>query len=147
MSTPVIYGNEEVFVVGGSKVLRASKEDRLTVIAAGVTLYEALAAYEELKGQDVLIRVIDLYCIKPVDKDTIVKAATETGAIITVEDHYRQGGLGEAVLSALADNPAPVYVLAVDKMPRSGRPDELLDYENISKTAIVNKVKEIIKNG
>ena len=147
MSTPVIYGNEEVFVVGGSKVLRASKEDRLTVIAAGVTLYEALAAYEELKGQDVLIRVIDLYCIKPVDKDTIVKAATETGAIITVEDHYRQGGLGEAVLSALSDDQALVHVLAVDKMPRSGSPGELLDYENISRTAIVNKVKEIIKNG
>ncbi|HEB12622.1 MAG TPA: hypothetical protein ENI11_02985 [Actinobacteria bacterium] len=72
--------------------------------------------------------------------------AAETRAIITVEDHYAQGGLGEAVLSALADNPAPVYVLAVDKMPRSGRPDELLDYENISKTAIVNKVNELIKS-
>ncbi len=147
MSTPVIYENEEEFVVGGSKVLRTSNEDAAAVIAAGVTLYEALAAYDELEDQGILIRVIDLYSIKPIDRETIVKAASETNAIITVEDHYAQGGLGEAVLSALADNSAPVHMLAVDKMPRSGRPDELLDYENISKTAIVNKVKELIKNG
>ncbi len=90
------------------------------------------------------IRVIDLYCLKPVDEATLQLAAQDTQAIITVEDHYAQGGLGEAVLSSLATAPIPVHILAVRKKPQSGKPQELLDYEEISSQAIIDKVREII---
>ena len=113
------------------------------VVAAGITLHEALKAYEELKKEGMLIRVIDLYSVKPVDAATLALAADDAGAVITVEDHYAEGGLGEAVRSALAGHPAPVHSLAVRKMPVSGKPDELLDYEEISKDAIINVVREI----
>ncbi len=141
--TPIIYGNDEEFHIGGSKVLRESDRDRATVVAAGITLYEALNAYEELKNAGVFIRVIDLYSIKPADKETLMKAARETKAIITVEDHFSEGGLGEAVRSTLAAAVIPVHSLAVRKMPRSGKPAELLEYEEISKNAIMKKVKEV----
>ena len=125
-------------------MLKRSKKDKVTVIGAGVTLFEALKAYDQLKEQGILIRVIDLYSIKPVDRQTLKKAAKETKALITVEDHFAQGGLGEAVMSALSDVKTPLYSLAVRKIPRSGKPEELLDYENISAKAIVRKVKQII---
>jgi len=102
-----------------------------------------LKAYEELKKEDITIRVIDVYSIKPVDRDTIIKAQEETGAILTVEDHYAEGGLGEAIRS-VASVKCPVYSLAVSKIPRSGKPDELLNYEGISSMAIIDKVKELI---
>ncbi len=143
METPVIYSSEDTFEIGGSKVIRESKEDIITVCAAGITLHEALKAYEELKKENILIRVIDIYSIKPIDKKSITKAQEETKAIITVEDHYVEGGLGEAVKSAASEK-SPVYILAVRKMPMSGKPYELLDYEEISSKAIINKVKEII---
>lgn len=142
--TPVIYRNDEAFRIGGSKVLRKNKDDVATVVAAGITVHEALAAYEELKKEDIFIRVIDLYSIKPVDVKALDDAASATRSIITVEDHYAEGGLGEAVRSALADTAVPVYSLAVRKMPKSGKPDELLDYEEISRKAIVKKAKEIL---
>ena len=145
MGTPVLYGNDEAFVIGGSKVLRGSDTDAVTVVAAGVTLHEALKAYDQLKQQGISIRVIDLYSIKPIDEVTLRAAAKTTKAIITVEDHYPEGGLGEAVKSALSEFPVPVYSLAVRKKPKSGRPEELLDYEEISQGAIVRKVKEIIQ--
>ncbi len=113
-------------------------------MAAGITLHEALRAYEELKQEGILIRVIDLYSIKPLDAAALTEAARDTGAVITVEDHFAEGGLGEAVMSALAAERVPVYSLAVRKMPRSGKPDELLEYEGISHTAIVGKVKELV---
>jgi transketolase len=144
MGTPVLYGNDETFVIGGSKVLRGSDADAVTVVAAGVTLYEALKAYDQLKQQGVSIRVIDLYSIKPIDGVVLRSAARSTKAIITVEDHYPEGGLGEAVKSALSELAVPVYSLAVGKKPKSGRPEELLDYEEISQGAIVRKVKEIM---
>jgi transketolase len=142
--TPIIYNKDEVFTFGGSKILRKSNRDSATVIAAGITVHEALIACEELKKEGIFIRLIDLYSIKPIDILTLHEAAKATKAIITVEDHFAEGGLGEAVNSALADHAVPVYSLAVKKMPRSGKPDELLDYEGISRSAIIKKVKEII---
>jgi transketolase len=142
--TPLIYSTEEEFTIGGSKVLRSSTHDFITVIAAGITLLEALYAYEELKKEGIYIRVIDLYSIKPLDKLTLVEASGVTKAIITVEDHFAEGGLGEAVKSALADIIIPVHSLAVRKMPKSGNPASLLNYEEISKDAIIRKVKELI---
>ena len=145
MGTPVIYGEDEEFPIGGSKVLRQSEGDLATVLAAGVTLFEALKAYDELKKEGILIRVIDLYSIKPVDVQTLQEAARATKFLVTVEDHFPEGGLGEAVRSALAAHPAPVYSLAVTKKPRSGAPEELLDYEGISKDGIVNLIKQLKK--
>jgi transketolase len=142
--TPIIYHEKEDFVIGGSKVLRKSDKDCITVIAAGVTLHEALAAYEELKKEKVFICVIDLYSIKPIDRESLVEASRVTKAIITVEDHFAEGGLGEAVKSALANVTIPVHSLSVKKLPKSGKPEELLDYEEISKKAIIGKVKELI---
>ena len=143
--TPVLYDYDEVFRIGGSKVLRKSDNDRLTVITAGITLHEALAAYEELAGENTIIRVIDLYSIKPIDEKIILAAARETKAVLTVEDHYAEGGIGETVKTVLSTSSVPVYSLAVRKMPKSGKPQELLDYEEISRKAIVAKVMEIVK--
>lgn len=142
--TPLIYDVHEGFPIGGSKTLRESPSDLVTVITAGITVFEALAAYEELQKEGIPIRVIDLYSIKPLDGEALQKAVRETKAIITVEDHYPEGGIGEAVASALAPGPSPVHVLAVRKMPKSGKPEELLDYEEISKDSIIKKVKEVI---
>lgn len=144
MATSILYGPEEEFVIGGCKVLRSSDQDAATVIAAGVTLHEALAAWEALQKEGISIRVIDLYSIKPLDVVALQAAARETRALITVEDHYPEGGLGEAVLSALASGPAPVHSLAVRRKPQSGKPKELLDYEDIDAGAIVRKVKELL---
>lgn len=144
MATPILYGPEEEFCIGGCKVLRRSDNDAATVIAAGVTLHEALAAWEILQKEGIFIRVIDLYSIKPLDLAALQTAARETRFLITVEDHYPEGGLGEAVLSALAATPIPVYSLAVRRKPKSGKPAELMDYEEISAGAIVRKVKELL---
>ena len=141
--TPILYGPEEAFPIGGCKVLRQSDQDVATVVTAGITVFEALKACDELKENGVNIRVIDLYSVKPVDEATLKDAARETKAIITVEDHYAEGGLGEAVKSALAATPTPVYSLAVRKKPQSGKPQELLDYEDISQRAIVARVKDL----
>ncbi len=143
-ATPVLYQNQEAFPIGGSKVLRRSDADRVAVVAAGITLFEALKAYEVLQGEGISLRVIDLYCIKPLDVATLTQAAAETQAVLTVEDHYPEGGLGEAVMSALATTPTPVYSLAVRKKPQSGTPQELLELEEISAAAIVRKVKAIL---
>lgn len=143
--TPVIYKNDDNFVIGGSRILRKSENDAATVVAAGITLHEALAAYEMLRAEGILIRVIDLYSIKPIDAATLQRAALDTKVVITVEDHYAEGGLGEAVCSELSPFCVSVHRLAVTKMPRSGRPDELLDYEGISASAIVSKIKSLLK--
>jgi transketolase len=143
--TPVIYKLTENFPIGGSKVLRRSSKDQVTLVGAGVTLHEALQAYEWLKKNNISARVIDLYSIKPLDLSTLRKAASETRAIITIEDHYRAGGIGEAVASALSGTGTPVHILAVEKMPKSGKPDELLSYEGISARAIENQVKKVLR--
>ncbi len=142
-ATPILYGPEEAFPIGGCKVLRRSAQDVATVVAAGITVFEALKAHDELKENGVNIRVIDLYSVKPVDEATLQEAARETKAVITVEDHYAEGGLGEAVMGALATTPTPIYSLAVRKKPQSGKPQELLDFEDISQKAIVARVKAL----
>jgi transketolase len=128
-ATPVIYGPDEEFRVGGSRVLRSSPEDEVAIVAAGITVHEALAAAEALAKEGVAARVVDLYSIKPLDTETLAAAAEATGGrLVTVEDHWADGGLGDAVVSALADSERPprVVKLAVTEMPRSGKPDELL---------------------
>lgn len=145
MDTPVLYSPDEVFPIGGSKTLKSSQKDVVTIVAAGVTLFEALKAYDELKKEDIVIRVIDAYSIKPIDTKTLETAAKETKALVTVEDHFAQGGLGDAVLEALATNKkASIHKLAVTKMPRSGKPAELMSFMEIDAKAIVQKVKEIL---
>lgn len=141
--TPVLYGPQEVFSLGGSKTLKKSKKDMITVVGAGITLHEAFKAYEILRKEGIYIRVIDLYSVKPLDVRTLRQALRETRHIITVEDHYPEGGIGEAVQAALPG--ALITSLAVRKPPRTGKPDELLQYENISSSAIVKTVKQYIK--
>jgi transketolase len=140
--TPVIYGPDETFEIGGLKILRQSEADVATVVGGGITVFEALKAYEELQGRGVSIRVVDLYSLQPIDSATLLRCAREThGRVITVEDHYRGGGIGEAVASALAGGGYVVsHRLAVNEIPRSGTPDELLDHYGISARHIVAAV-------
>lgn len=144
--TPVIYGPDESFPVGGSKVVRRSDNDQATVIGAGITLVEALKAYDQLAQENINIRVIDLYSVKPVDARTLHEAARETnGRLITVEDHWEEGGIGDAVLDAFAGTGEPlpsVTKLAVREMPGSGKPEELLHAAKIDAAAIVDAVKK-----
>ena len=135
--TPVIYANTEAFPIGGLKVLRRSDADRATVIAAGVTLFEALKAHGTLAAEGIHIRVIDLYSIQPIDAASLIAAGRETGRLITVEDHYVVGGIGDAVARAVAPAGLTVTRLAVPEIPRSGKPDELIDKYGISARAIV----------
>jgi transketolase len=143
-ATPVLYPLDEQFPIGSCKVVRKSDQDRITVVAAGITLHEALHAYEELVSEGIPVRIIDLYSIKPLDTVTLREAASRTKAVITVEDHFAEGGLGEAVTAALADSSTSVYSLAVRKMPKSGKPQELLDFEGISRAAIIRKIRELL---
>lgn len=143
MGTPVIYDNHEEFPIGGSKVLRSSSQDVATVVAAGVTLHQALEAYERLREEGLQIRVVDLYSVKPIDLETLRKAARETRFLLTVEDHHAEGGIGEAVRSALSAEGARVYSLAVTRMPKSGQPERLLAFEEINADAIVTKVNRL----
>ena len=146
--TPILYQSQDKFPIGKSKTIKTDKKDVITVIGCGITLFETLKAYENLKKQGVFIRVIDCYSIKPIDRQTLIKACQETRALITVEDHYPAGGLGSAVIEALADfkNKKPIYVLAVNKIPKSGKPEELLSFEEIDAQAITKKVKQVLKN-
>jgi transketolase len=142
--TPVLYGNDEQFPIGGSKVVRKSSRDRVTVIGGGITLHEALKAASKLESDGVSIRVIDAYSVKPIDAQTILAAARETGGrIIVVEDHYEQGGIGDAVLGAVG-NQAHVVKLAIREIPRSGPPEALLEKYGISANRIVEAVKALL---
>ncbi|MFB7498581.1 transketolase [Streptomyces sp. NPDC056161] len=140
---PVVYDPDEDFPIGGSKVLRSSAADRLTVVAAGVTVPEALAAADQLAGEDIAIRVVDLYSVKPVDRHTLRLAAEETGCLLTVEDHHEEGGIGDAVLDAFVDGRAvPRLVrLAVRTMPGSAAPDEQLHAAGIDAQAIASAAR------
>ena len=140
--TTVIYGPEDEFPIGGSKVLRESPDDAATVVAAGVTLFEALRAHDLLAAEGMAVGVIDAYSVQPVDRRTLVDAARRTGnRLITVEDHYAAGGLGDAVSEAVAPDGVVVERLAVREIPRSGRPGELLERFGISASCIVNAVR------
>ena len=142
--TPVIYKNEEAFPIGGAKVLRQNAGDKATVVAAGVTLFEALKAADTLKNEGIGVTVIDAYSIKPLGKDVIRAAAQQTNnTVITVEDHYTEGGLGDAVAGELSPAGIKVHKLAVTALPRSGKPDELLAHFGIDAAAIAKKVKSL----
>jgi transketolase len=145
-ATPTIYPPEESFEIGGSKVLRSSDSDEVTLVGAGVTLYEALRAADLLEEDGVSARVIDLYSVKPVDVETLRKAAGETSALVCVEDHWPEGGLGDAVLAALAETPErpPIVKLAVSGMPGSGKPEELLHAAGIDAEAIVGAARRLL---
>jgi len=147
--TPVIYGPDEEFTVGGSKVVRQSNGDQVTIVAAGITLHEALEAYDELQSEGITIRVIDAYSVKPMDEETILAAAQEVGnKFVVVEDHWPEGGLGDALLDVFThqDGPLPQVVkLAVQSMPGSGTPAELMEEAGISAHHIVEAVKVLAR--
>ncbi len=141
--TPIIYTTGDRFEIGGSKVLRESADDSATIVAAGVTVFEALEAYDRLLREGIKIRVIDAYSIQPIDVRTLVRAGLQTGRqVITVEDHYVAGGLGDAVSGAVAHQRIAVRRLAVSGVPRSGKPDELLDRYGISASHVVAAVHQ-----
>jgi len=155
MKTPVIYEKEEEFPIGGSKTIRSSDRDQVTVIGAGVTLHEALKAYNRLKQEGITARIIDAYSVKPIDTETLHQAAQDTeGNLIVVEDHWLEGGLGAAVQDAFAGvDTAPTYQgsqlrlikLAVQNMPGSGKPQELMHEAKIDADAIVEAARSLVK--
>src|SRR5438093_9381010 len=146
--TPVIYGPSEDFEIGWCKVVRWSEKDRVTIVAAGITVHEAIKAYDVLATQQIPVRVIDLYTVKPIDADALATSAKATsGRIVVVEDHWAEGGIGDAVLGALAEKgvrDVQYRHLAVRKMPGSGKPAEMLDDAGISTVHIVRAVKALL---
>jgi transketolase len=147
-ATPVIYEPEDRFEVGGSRTVRSSDEDDLTIVAAGITLHEALKASDALAANGISARVIDLYSVKPVDAEGLNAAAEAThGRVLTVEDHWPEGGIGEAVLAALAENEERprVVVLGVREMPGSGKPAELLAAAGIDADHIADAARELVR--
>jgi len=157
-TTTVIYDNNEKFPIGGSKVHRLKNETmkqfsnftmkgkKIIIISAGVTLFEALKAQEELAGENIEAIVVDLYSVKPIDVVTLRKFVSESDVFVTVEDHWAEGGIGDAVLNVFAQDPGvKVYKLAVGKLPRSGKAAELMDYEGISASSIVRKIEVILQ--
>jgi transketolase len=146
--TPVIYGGDEDFPVGGSKTLRSSDADRVTLVGAGITVHEALEAAASLEADGIAARVVDCYTIKPIDAESLRAAAAQTGLLVTIEDHWIEGGLGDAVLAALAvggDLSGRVVKVAVTQMPGSGTPEELRDWAGISASAIADRVRSLLR--
>jgi transketolase len=148
---PTVYANDAVFEVGKAKVVRESSNDQCVIVGAGVTLLEALSAADTLSKQNVNVCVIDPFTIKPLDVETLRKHVKRCGnRIITVEDHYHEGGIGEAVASCLLDDTASMgavrmHRIAVDRLPRSGPPDALMDMFGLSARHIVDAVLKIVK--
>jgi transketolase len=144
METPMLYENYEEFAIGGCKVVRQSSQDKACIIGAGVTVFEALKAYDQLQQQGVTVSVIDLYSVKPIDAKTIISIAKASGSrVITVEDHYLEGGLGQAVTYELRNSGIKVDCLAVTKLPRSGKPEQLLAWAGIDSAAIIKAMKTL----
>jgi len=143
-ATPILYKKGEAFPIGGSKVLKKSQKDKVAVVAAGITIHEALKAYEDLKKDNIPIRVIDAYSVQPLDLKIRTEIAKAGNKVVVVEDHFRSGGLGDALASLLAGE-ADILHLAVDELPRSGEPHELLEKYGISAEHIKQAVKQIIK--
>jgi len=147
-ASPVIYGRDEQFAVGRAKVLRQSDRDRVLVVAAGITVLEALAAHDELAREGVAVRVIDLFSVQPVDRETLTASARAVnGLVITVEDHYEHGGLGDAVASALAEQRPRIVKLAIAQVPRSGKGSALMERFGISARHIVAAVRGLLAAG
>jgi transketolase len=145
-ATPVLYEAGESFEIGGSRTVRSSSEDRVTLIGAGITLRECLAAADELAGKGIAARVIDLYSVKPVDAEAVLAAARDTDAILTVEDHWIEGGIGETVAGVLSEagSATPLTRLAVTDRPGSGPPKDLLRAAGIDAPSIVAAVKQAL---
>jgi transketolase len=148
--TGLLYDADEKFAIGGSKVLRSGDGDKVTLVGAGVTVFEALKAADDLTAAGIQARVIDAYSVKPIDAATLSGALADTGLMVVVEDHWAEGGLGDAVLSALAGGGAPlsgrVIKLAVTEMPGSGKPEELRDWAGISASKIAETVRGALNN-
>jgi transketolase len=145
-NTPVIYGPDEEFEVGGSRVIRSSDDDDVAIVGTGITVHEAVKAADALEEDGITARVIDAYSIKPIDADALQAAAEATGKIVTVEDHFPEGGLGDAVLTALAekDEHPSVLKLAVREMPRSGKPEELMNAYGIDAEHIALAARQLV---
>lgn len=146
-NTPVVYKNDEPLAIGKAKVIKSSDKDQVLLIGAGITLLESMKAADALAKVGINARVMDLFTIKPIDQEAIVSNAKKCdNKIVTVEDHYPEGGIGEAVLSAIAEQPNIVLKkLAVKDVPRSGKPDELLHRFGIDSTSIVKAVQEFVR--
>ena len=142
---PLLYDNKEHFALGESKVVRHTEEDKVLIIGAGVTLHEALGAADELKSQGINARVLDIFSIKPLDVKGIIKNAEESGKkIVTVEEHYPEGGIYEAVSGVVVNTDIKVWRLSVERVPGSAKPEEQLVIHHIDKHSIVAKVKEVL---
>ena len=146
VSLPVLYAADEEFEIGGSRVVRCSDSDEVALVAAGITLHEALAAHDELAAEGVAVRVIDLYSVKPIDEQTLIDAAEATGLIVTIEDHHAEGGIGDAVLEVFADSSSrpQIITLAVRVMPTSGTQAELLAQAGIDRVQIAETVRTLV---
>lgn len=141
---PVLYENNEEFVIGGSKIFNEKEENTVLIIAAGITLHEALRAQEKLATSNISVVVVDLYSVKPIDSLTVLRLARRLKKVITVEDHYLANGIGDSVNSVLKNENTKIINLAVNKMARSGKMEELLAYEEIDSDAIIKAVKQLI---
>jgi transketolase len=146
-ATPVLYGPDDSFSIGGSKVLRRSAEDQVALVGAGITLHEALKAADALAAEGISARVVDAYSVKPIDAATLREAARDCGGrLVVAEDHWPEGGLGDAVLEVFADSDAPLHLvhLAVEDMPTSGKPDELVAAAGIDANAIAGAARKLL---
>jgi transketolase len=149
-SYPVLYAPDEPFPIGGAKVTRSGPDDKVTLVGAGVTLHNCLAAADQLSSDGVSARVVDLYSVKPIDSATLLSAADATGGrVVVVEDHHPEGGIGSAVLEAFNDAGHPVHIahLAVRNLPGSGTAEELMDRAGISVAHIVKAAKDLLTGG
>lgn len=145
--TRILYANDEEFAIGKLKVVRKGDNDTLTIATSGVTLFEALEAAELLQRDGISVRVLDLFSIKPIDREGLIRNASETGnLILTVEDHYPEGGLGEAVLGALGDTGIRVHRIAVKELPRSGSPEALLAHYGLDSASIADRVRDLLRS-
>ncbi len=147
--TPALYGSDQEFPIGGSKVVRSGTEDRATIVGAGVTLFEGLKAADALAADGIPVRVIDCYSIKPIDAATLRRALAETGLLVVVEDHWAEGGIGDAVLEGLTSNGSQVsgrvVKIAVTEMPGSGSPEELREWAGISAAKIEQRIRALLR--
>jgi transketolase len=145
--TPILYEKTEEFPIPGSKIVKRSDTDVLTIIGTGITVHEAIKAYELLRKEEIRVRVIDCYSLSPIDKETLIHAANETQLkiLITVEDHFMHGGLGDFVNQAVSGTGIRVHKMAVAKRSHSGTKDELLDDAGISSVKIIAAVKSFLK--